>query len=152
MSEGSLQLAAGALLQATPEIQRDQNSWRILVWVVVLIALTAILGWVILALRKRLLEQAAADDDHAGLVEQMRRLKSTGQISQAEFDAAKKKWALQVQAQLGSSDPSGKAQPKPGKKEAGNRQRHAAPSPGEVRARPGFDLTGEPLPPPSPEQ
>jgi hypothetical protein len=152
MSEGSLQLAAGALLQATPEIQRDQNSWQIVLWVVVLIALTAILGWVILALRKRLLEQAAADDDHAGLVEQMRRLKSTGQISQAEFDAAKKKWALQVQAQLRSSDPSGKAQPKPGEKGTGNRQRQAAPSPGAARARPGFDLTGEPLPPPSPEQ
>lgn len=146
---------------------RHAQSWSIVGWVVALIALTLILGWSVLKLRRMLFPERPSAEDHAGLIEELRRMRQRGQLSPEEFDAAKRKWSESVKAAAlagpagagSAKSPSAGRSPAAGvPRSTGSVPPHATatgPGPravesgGVLRARPGFDLTGAPLPPES---
>ncbi len=115
---------------------RARSVTPVLLWVSALILLVLALGLIILFMRRRLLSKDAGEAD-AGLMDELRSLRDQGRISPEEYDAARKRM---VAGFAGRKSPLPAAKPAPA----------PAPSPGEVRARPGFDLTGAPLPPKPP--
>jgi hypothetical protein len=92
-----------------------------------LIVAVVILGLVMIKVRGATLGKAGTAVEQEGLLAGLRRLRDRGEISPEEYDAARRSM---VSRAAGTKPP-----PKPG---------------GQV-ARPGFDLTGEPLPPQKPE-
>jgi hypothetical protein len=94
--------------------------------VVVMIATLAVVWY-----RRRILGSSKSDIQ-SGLLDELRAMKNRGQISEEEFAATKH--AMAVRAAGGVP-----TQTKP------------KPMTGELIAPPGFDLTGQPLPPRPPE-
>ncbi|MFG0307471.1 MAG: hypothetical protein ACF8Q5_14805 [Phycisphaerales bacterium JB040] len=115
---------AGAIAQGqTP-------TGQILLWVFVLIVVIVLGGLGVMALRRRLLSR----DDGAGasgLMDEMRAMHARGELSDEEYDRVRKRMA----ARAAGRDPDEIAPAI--RKET---------EPGVLRARPGYDLTGEPLP------
>jgi hypothetical protein len=93
------------------------------------IVAVTLLGVVLISARRRLL--AKPSEDQAGLFDSLRQMRDRGQLSPAEFDAARKRMAARVAGV--PPPPSAATQPPP-------------PDPAVRIARPGFDLTGAPLP------
>ena len=109
----------------------------VLLWSGGLIVLVIGLGLVILALRRAMLSKQGGMAE-AGLFDSLREMRDSGAISQQEYDAARKNMVSRAAGKVGL--PSGAV---PAAKEAIGTPGAAS---GEVRARPGFDLTGRPLP------
>lgn len=161
---------AGVAVPAQPSVYdargRHADSWSIIGWVAALIALTLILGWAILKIRRAMLPQKHARDTGGGLMEDLRRMLREGKLTQDEFDAARRKLSESMRADLlgdtRATTPRGTtlasasstAAVRPAASLSGRRpgQRSAAlkPDPSERVAPPGFDLTGAPLPPTPP--
>jgi hypothetical protein len=98
------------------------------IWLIVLLAVVVVGTLVILALRRRL--QGEDEGESAGLdLGALRKLRAEGSISEAEFEAAR----AAIVARHGVSEAAPTVSPL---------------DPRTVRARPGVDLTGEPLPKP----
>ena len=111
--------------------QMGRASSQILFWIDVLIAVVLISGILWVKLRRDVLNDDQPDDP-ASLIDQLRRARDTGMISPEEYQASR-------EALLGR----------------GSKVRRVVRGEifedGTIRARPGFDLTGTPLPdPPSP--
>lgn len=108
-----------------------------------MIVLVVIAGFVLVRLRKRSTE---GDDQADGLMmDDLRRLKDAGTLSDLEFQTLRRAMTEKSIAKIDAKLAARTRQPP-----TGNR---LAPHPGEPpvrdnerRARPGFDLTGEPLP------
>jgi hypothetical protein len=100
-----------------------------LIWLGLALIVLIAAGLVIFWLRRRVLGSDARQAD-AGLFDQLRSMRDRGEMSVEEYDAAKAAMVARV---------SGKP-PAPGAK-AGSSDRIA---------KPGFDLTGAPLPPSKP--
>ncbi len=106
----------------------------ILLWIGAICVVALIGGVVLMAVRSRILEkEGTASEQQGRLLDDLRDALSRGDLTQAEYDAAKATMAARM---AGKPPP-----PRP------------APPPGGVRtpdggfvARPGVDLTGEPLP------
>ncbi len=96
----------------------------------VLIALLIVLGAGLVWFRRRVLTPRGRTDG-AALIEDLRRMRDTGQITPEEFDAAKAAAVARL---------TGRRPPRAGP--AGDASLRVAP--------PGRDLTGAPLPPPAP--
>lgn len=105
----------------------NRNLGPVLLQLGLLIVAVLVLGLVILAVRKAMFKE---DDAGAGgsLLDDLRGLRDSGEISEVEYDYLRKCIAARV---AGKELP-----PRPPELEQV-----------ELRARPGFDLTGEPLPP-----
>ena len=86
-----------------------------------LIVAVVVLGLVILKVRGATLGKSASGADQEGLLAGLRRMRDAGEISPDEYDAARKGMAAKA---------AGMKQQRPG-----------------LVAKPGFDLTGAPLPP-----
>ena len=112
-----------------------RSTTEVLLWAAGLIVLVIGTGLIILALRRAMLSRSAPGVD-AGLFDSLREMKNTGAISQDEYDAARKNLAARA---AGKAGPSGTTP-------FGGAPAAAAKPSGELRARPGFDLTGRPLP------
>lgn len=94
-----------ALAQTVRTTSPNAPTWNIVIAVVLLIVATALLGMVIMALRKRLL---AKDDEvlhPAGTMEQFRRMHANGEITDQQFEAAKQRFKAKVQKHLQDSPP-----------------------------------------------
>jgi hypothetical protein len=100
-----------------------------LLWVGVFLVVVVGAGLGVLAYRKVMLSSQAAES-HSGILESLRKMRDRGQMTQAEYDATRKSIAAKAAG--------GKAAPVVAK----------PPTAGTVTARPGFDLTGAPLPKP----
>lgn len=90
-----------------------------------MIAALVAAGLILLAYRRRVL----ANDDpttDASLMQSLRDMRDRGEISREEFDAMRARMAAKLRDRTPPPRPE--------------------PSPSERRARPGFDLTGAPLP------
>ena len=99
-----------------------------------LIAVVLVAALILMRYRGRLLARDADTALHEGLFENLRRMRDQGRLTQEEYDAARRKMAAKA---AGKAPPPASGAPiKPA-------------APGEARARPGYDLTGAPLPPPS---
>ena len=91
-----------------------------------LIVAVIVLGLIIMKVRSSMLAKHS-EASQEGLLEGLRRMWDTGEISRDEYDAARKNMVARMAGM--------KAPPRP-------------PAPGEVRSPPGVDLTGRPLPRP----
>lgn len=112
-----------------PLAQSSTPTGQILLWVFVLIVVIVVGGLAVLELRRRLLSKDRGSMS-AGLMDEMRTMHARGELSDEEYDRVRKRMA----ARAAGRDPDEFA---PATK---------MPEQGEVRARPGFDLTGAPLP------
>lgn len=119
-----------------------------LLWVGLFLVVVIGAGLGVLAYRKAMLSTHAADS-HSGILDGLRKMRDSGQISQAEYDATRKSIAARAAGR--ASPPSVPGGP------IAARPAAAKPATGGtsgLTARPGFDLTGAPLPkqsPPPPE-
>lgn len=106
----------------------------IVLWAGSLIVVALVGGMLILWIRGRLVERRSEAAGAGTTLEQMRRLRDRGQLSQQEFDAAR---ASLISRLSGQPAPAGQA-----------RAAERPSEPGAMLAKPGFDLTGAPLPRP----
>lgn len=93
----------------------------------VLIVVVVAMGFFILLVRKRMLG-SDRDLGAGSLLGDLKQMRDAGDISQAEYDYLRKSIAARAAGQEPPPRPAELAAP-------------------ELRATPGFDLTGEPLPP-----
>lgn len=105
----------------------NRNLGPMLLQLGLLIVLVLVLGVVILAVRKAMFKDDNADAG-GSLFDDLRRMRDSGEISELEYDYLRKCIAARA---AGKDLP-----PRPPELEQA-----------ELRARPGFDLTGAPLPP-----
>ncbi len=118
------------------------TSVDVLIWVGALIVAVLLLGIVILLLRKRLFGKDV--DEASDMLNELRRMHKSGEMSTQEYDAARKALTARFASRSTTSTAAAEsAKPRPAPSRA------APPAqPGEIRAKPGFDLTGAPLPKP----
>lgn len=127
------------------------------VWVLILIGAAIAGGFVIMMVRRKMLEPEGNDIGSEGLFDSLRRMRESGELSQAEYETARRRIIEQAT--------EGKARPAPttpeqarilaaarasemGDLTAQARRGAGAREAGESRvAMPGYDLTGAPLPP-----
>jgi hypothetical protein len=108
-------------------------STMVLIWAGVLIVVVAVGGGLLIAYRRRVF--AKDTPDKSGFLESLRAMRNRGEISSEEYDATRKRMAARV---------AGVATPPVGPRPA------PVAEPGLRVAKPGFDLTGAPLPPADP--
>ncbi len=107
---------------------------EVVVWVIILAALVALGGVVILWLRSRMLSNDDDESSPASLLEQLRKSHERGDITKEEFRLARDRLLEGV-----SGRPRARQK----------LLRGEVHDDGAIRARPGFDLLGEPLPDPA---
>ncbi|MEZ6234882.1 MAG: SHOCT domain-containing protein [Phycisphaerales bacterium] len=100
----------------------------VIIWVGALILAVTAAGLIVMAIRKHLLSRENQSNQAGGMLDQLRTMHARGEVSDAEFQAARA--SLLAKA-------TGVPIPKP----------ETPPDPSVRRARPGYDLTGAPLPP-----
>lgn len=76
-----------------------------LIWVVVLIALILVGSLGVFALRRSILGDPAQRTDNAGMLEQLRRMVERGEMSQAEYDQARRAIIQKASETKASGDP-----------------------------------------------
>lgn len=93
----SLCLAAQPAFAALPPPAGSAEGLsRILIPIGGLIVLAVVGGMGVMAVRRRLLSKDSAATDQGGLLDDLRRMRDTGQISAEEFDAARKSIAAKL--------------------------------------------------------
>ncbi|MBX3317127.1 MAG: SHOCT domain-containing protein [Phycisphaeraceae bacterium] len=126
------------------------------VWALILIGAAIIGGFVILAVRKRMLSPERTDMESEGLFDSLRRMRDSGEISRQEYDAARKR-IIERALEAKSSDASVRVSASGSPYTRPQTKTHRASTdsrPGTqgegveppISAPPGYDLTGEPLP------
>lgn len=108
----------------------------VMVWLGVLLVVVLVGGFALLFLRRWLFEPDGGEGSTGWDLHALRQMRDRGDLSDAEYESAR---ARIIGALSGESGVSTTPAP-PGGAESPPR------SGGELRARPGFDLTGEPLP------
>jgi len=114
------------------------TSVDVLVWVGALIVAVLILGIAILLIRKRLFEKDT--EEVSSMLGELRRMHKSGELTTEEYDAARKALTINVANRIVPPKASNPAPEKPATHQKPAPARREAP--GEVRAKPGFDLTG----------
>lgn len=114
--------------------QAKPSPMPVILWSGFLIAVTVVGGALILWLRGKMMGGTMKGGEAAAGLTGLRALRESGQMSQEEFDAAKASLAHRMTGKaprrpVREPRPSGRAEP------------------GALVAKPGFDLTGRPLPP-----
>jgi len=112
--------------------QSRQAPVEIWIWIGVLLVVTLVAGGVILAMRRRLLGAKDADELSGSMLDDLRSMRSRGEISEEEYDYTRKTIAARAAGREPPPRPDSLRSP---------------PAPdGAIAARPGYDLTGAPLP------
>jgi hypothetical protein len=131
--------------QAQPVPQwTEAQSIRLLITIGLLIVAVVALGTILLAVRRKML---AGENDLTGarsLLDELRSMRDSGEMTIEEYDAAKKALTTRVAGALKTKDGT----PGPRASYAPKLPRSAMPPPSAQTARPGYDLTGERLPAP----
>jgi hypothetical protein len=89
------------------------SSMSAVMWVGVLIVVAVVGGLAILYLRRRVLAEAGDADAQGGLMESLRAMRDSGEISQQEFDAARSSMLRRMKEQV-AADERRKAEAAPG--------------------------------------
>ena len=130
--------AAPIALAMSPTVQ-------LLFWLAALAAAVILLAFVLLQVRRRMLSDAPAGGAGAELsLEEIRRLKQRGEISEREHRALRAAAMARLGVDVGKAPAADDADD-----DASHGAETATDSLDERRAAPGYDLTGEPLPGPS---
>ncbi len=114
--------------------QSSSGTGQVLLWVAVLIGAVIAASVIVLILRRKLLSPDTAAEDTGSIMESLRAMRDRGEISQDEYDRTR-----QAMIARAAGKPLTRPTPAP------------TTTPEEHRARPGYDLTGEPLPGTTPE-
>lgn len=101
---GAASLASAGTVSPPPGVRTD-----LLIWIGVLIVVVVIGGLVLVHMQRRLLKPPASGPGAAGLMEDLRRMRDTGAMTNEEYDAARKAMARKL-APSGAA--SGTASPK----------------------------------------
>jgi uncharacterized membrane protein len=80
------------------------SSMSAVMWVGVLIVVAVVGGLAILYLRRRVLAEAGDADAQGGLMESLRAMRDSGEISQEEFDAARSSMLRRVKEQVAADE------------------------------------------------
>lgn len=123
----TVQILAGLQLLGQQGGRSTSPFW---LWLFVLIVVTVAAGVVLLMVRRRLIEGEGADQHSGTLMEQLRRMRDRGEISESEYDLTRRS----IAARAAGREPPAPAAPVDRAGESGR------------VARPGYDLTGERLP------
>lgn len=99
----------------------------VVTWMLVLIVLVIAAGLVLLALRRRLLDEADEVGGSGLDLKTLRAMRDRGELTEEEFERARER-VLEAYGADATTPAT------------------TSPLDGSLRARPGFDLTGEPLP------
>ncbi len=118
--------------------QSSGSTGQVLLWVGVLIGAVIAASVVVLVLRRKLLSPDHSVDNPASIMESLRVMRDRGEISLEEYERTR-----QAMIARATGKPIPRSAPAPA--------RPTAVEPEELRAPPGYDLTGEPLPVPKPE-
>jgi hypothetical protein len=132
--------------QTTAREWTTHDSISLVVVVGGLIGAVVVLGVILLALRGRLLAKDAEAAGAGSLLEHLREMRDRGEISQVEYDAARKTAVRRISEESPGVAPGADRGARRGAP-AVDRARTKKPDDPLV-ARPGFDLTGEALPKP----
>jgi hypothetical protein len=124
-----------------------KSATSVLTWAGLLIVAAVGLGLAILILRRYLLAKDIGGEAHVGLMESLRAMRDEGRISPEEFDIAKRRMAARAAGRSPDQPAAPRVPPASPTRTASARTTPARPAP-ELRSRPGFDLTGAPLPKP----
>lgn len=125
----------------------------VLVWMGLLVALTIAGGVVMIAVRKRALSRDEQSVDTGGLMDSLRAARDAGDLTEEEFRSARLRLLGMETGEGPSVRPKGSTSRVPGTADAAappgtsHGVSHGASQ--DRRAKPGFDLTGDPLPPSS---
>lgn len=156
-------LPALLLAQAT----KPYTPMPVFIWVGVLISFAVVGGTLAVLLRKKLFEKQSAMDVRGSLMDHLRDAHARGEISTEEYEQTRKSMASRMSHVLDTKRAGGLFElpdPKrPTKRPISkvgmpfgpdSTESAAPPCPetDELRAPPGYDLTGQPLPPPAPSE
>lgn len=89
------------------------SSFSVLLWVGVLVVLAVVGGVAVLAFRRKLLGPGSDTPPEEGLMDSLRRMRDSGQLTKEEFDAARKSMAMKAAARMSAAPPA-KHAAKPG--------------------------------------
>lgn len=140
------------LLQAA---NRNALPTQVLLWVGVLIVLAMLGGAFVMVLRRRMFDRSSDGGAAGSLLEDLRRMRRSGEISEAEFEQARRKLTEKLARSLDAKrqevkdlraptpPPASSARPR-----SPQSPPRTDPNPGDRHAPPGYDLTGRPLPKP----
>jgi hypothetical protein len=95
--------------------ETSASSMSAVLWVGVLIVVAVVGGLAILYIRRRVLAEASDADAQGGLMESLRAMRDSGEISQQEFDAARSSMLRRVKEQV-AADERRKAEAAQGKR------------------------------------
>ena len=118
--------------------QSTSSTSEALFWIGLLILVVLLGGIVVFWLRRRLFADDRASADPGSILESMRAMRDSGEMSDDEFRQARDALVRRASTRSGDAPP-----PTP----TAAPRTPATPDPTERRAEPGFDLTGAPLPP-----
>lgn len=125
-------------------LSNHANSYGIVVAVLAIVVVTMVFAVVLLTIRKRTVAGGKKSQVESGMMDELRRLRDTGQMSPEEYERIRAAYRAKAsEAFKGGpprTTPSRSASSKPA------RPRPAADKAEERVAPPGFDLTGAPLP------
>lgn len=124
--------------------QSSGDTTRVLIWIGVLIAVALAGGAIAMLVRSRLL---SPDDDADGgtLLEQLQKMRDRGEISDEEFRATRRTMIERAEQRRAQKDDDDAPPP-------ARMPKRAIADDGSLRAPPGVDLTGRPLPRSDPGQ
>ncbi len=118
------------LLILAQQGSKDPELKPVLISIAALIVVVVVLGFVLVAMRKRMFGSSEDGEVAGSMFEDLRRLREAGEISELEYDYLRKCIAARVAGREPPPRPVGLAEETV-----------------DLRARPGFDLTGAPIPP-----
>lgn len=70
--------------------ESSKSSTQALLYIGIIIFVTIAGGFIVLMMRRRLLSPQDASADHAGIMDSLRAMRDRGELSQAEFEAARR--------------------------------------------------------------
>jgi hypothetical protein len=103
--------ALSMLAQAQPAGHRDTSV--VVTWVVVLIGVIMVGGLVLMWMRRKIFAAEAAEQQASGLMESLRKMRDSGQMSQEEYDATRKAMATRIAGGSPAAAPASPTKPTP---------------------------------------
>lgn len=138
---------ARALLWLLPQPHKGAPTQPVVVLVIALIAFALVGFLLVMLFRRQLLSKDNAAADQGTVMESIRAMRNAGQISSEEYDAMRQRMIASIRS---GTPPKNQPAPaaRPTMKPAPLPSLPPGPETPGVVARPGFDLTGAPLPKP----